>query len=338
MLLNAEIFEKKMKYGQKKSWRKVAMSYTTDENGKEVLLKDGKFQVMMEWEKPYMQACIDALQPFGDVLEIGYGCGYSAARIQSYHPKSHTIIECDPEVARRARQFAGEHHNVVIIEDTWQKALDSLGIFDIVFFDDYPLESRQQMSNMEKAAGASHMVIKKGQQVLADANQLLSEHLQQKYKNEDLLEFFQLAEEEASFGAQQLLRFFNELKAAGQITERQYEFALQKMVEKKWLDPKDLESFGEPVPAAPFRFNEKGDRLFEFLSRCLEKHMRKGSRFSCFLEDPASRYEDKKFFEHIITNPYLEYTERRIEIKVPENCRYYKGNTALVITITKMLS
>ena len=29
-----------------------------------------------------------------DVLEIGFGCGYSASRIQSFKPRSHTIIEC----------------------------------------------------------------------------------------------------------------------------------------------------------------------------------------------------------------------------------------------------
>ncbi len=85
-----------------------------------------------------------------------------------------------------------------------------------------------------------------------------------------------------------------------------------------------------------FDFRENGDRLFEFLSCALKKHMRKGSRFSCFLEDPTSKFEDKKFFDHIITNPYLDYVENWIDIQVPENCKYYKGNTALVITITKM--
>ena len=38
------------------------MRYDHDENGKEILLKEDTFQVMMEWEKPYMQACIDALE------------------------------------------------------------------------------------------------------------------------------------------------------------------------------------------------------------------------------------------------------------------------------------
>ena len=56
--------------------------FNVDENGKEILLRDGEHQVMMEWEKPYMEAIIDTIKPTGDVLEIGFGCGYSATRIQ----------------------------------------------------------------------------------------------------------------------------------------------------------------------------------------------------------------------------------------------------------------
>ena len=38
------------------------LSYTTDEYNKEILInKDTKEQVMMEWEKPYMEACIKAV-------------------------------------------------------------------------------------------------------------------------------------------------------------------------------------------------------------------------------------------------------------------------------------
>ena len=44
------------------------------------LLYDPKinFQVMMEWEKPYMNKLIKHLEPKGHVLEIGFGLGYSA--------------------------------------------------------------------------------------------------------------------------------------------------------------------------------------------------------------------------------------------------------------------
>ena len=41
----------------------LQQEYKIDEHGKEILLQDNKHQVMMEWEKPYMEACIDKLQP-----------------------------------------------------------------------------------------------------------------------------------------------------------------------------------------------------------------------------------------------------------------------------------
>lgn len=118
-----------------------------DENGKEILLRDDQYQVMMEWEKPYMEAIIDEIKPVGDVLEIGFGCGYSATRIQFYKPKSHTIIECDSEVIKQAKEWAKNYKNITIIENTWQKSLHTLGDYDFIFFDDYPLNMHKVIND-----------------------------------------------------------------------------------------------------------------------------------------------------------------------------------------------
>ena len=109
-------------------------------SGKEILLKDNKYQVMMEWEKLYMDTLVQKLNPSGDVLEIGFGLGYSATAIQRYNIKSHTIIEADPEVLKRLRIWADEQkHPVNIIEGSWQKKLPKVtGLFDSFFLDDYP--------------------------------------------------------------------------------------------------------------------------------------------------------------------------------------------------------
>ena len=51
--------------------------------------------LMMEWEKPYMEACVDSFGIEEDtsvVLEIGFGLGYSATRIQRYKPRRHVIV------------------------------------------------------------------------------------------------------------------------------------------------------------------------------------------------------------------------------------------------------
>ena len=117
----------------------LQQEYKIDEHGKEILLQDNEHQVMMEWEKPYMKACIDKLQPKGDVLEIGFGMGYSATQIQKYKPKSHTIIEMDPLVIKRLKEWAKDYDNIIIVEGTWQKEIHKLGKFDEIFMDDYPL-------------------------------------------------------------------------------------------------------------------------------------------------------------------------------------------------------
>ncbi|KAL4169236.1 hypothetical protein KRP22_010159 [Phytophthora ramorum] len=112
-----------------------------DELGQEILWSSRGQQVMMRWEMQYMELCVDALviQPTDRVLEIGFGLAYSASRIQTFRPKSHTIIECDRETLHRAQQFAFSRNGVEIVAGTWQQQLPTLDQFDCVFFDDYPL-------------------------------------------------------------------------------------------------------------------------------------------------------------------------------------------------------
>ena len=136
------------KYLQKELNKMLQQEYKIDEQGKEILLQDNKHQVMMEWEKPYMEACIDKLQPKGDVLEIGFGMGYSATQIQKYKPKSHTIIEMNPIVIKRLKEWSKDYDNIIIVEGTWQEKIQGLGTFDEIFFDDYPLKEPE--NNFEK--------------------------------------------------------------------------------------------------------------------------------------------------------------------------------------------
>ena len=116
------------------------LTYTKDKNNEDILLDSNNQQVMMEWEKPYMEACIDFLQPKGNVLEVGFGMGYSATQIQKHKPKSYTIIECNSEVIKKCKKWAKSYNNVTIIEAKWQEVIctDRLGIYDEVFFDDFP--------------------------------------------------------------------------------------------------------------------------------------------------------------------------------------------------------
>ncbi len=123
----------------------MKLEYTNDICGNEILQDEtGQHQVMMAWEKPYMEKCIEYLEPIGSVLEIGFGLGYSAEKLCSYeNVTEYTVIECCPEVWSKYDLFKTEMNNkrpdlkVNIIKGRWEDVLSEGGIFDSVFFDDY---------------------------------------------------------------------------------------------------------------------------------------------------------------------------------------------------------
>lgn len=310
-----------------------AMEYGKDEFGKEILLKEGKFQVMMEWEKPYMEACIDFLQPRGDVLEIGFGCGYSATHIQSFTPKSHTIIEYHPVVAQKARAWAERYPHVHIIEDTWQNALSSLGIFDAIFFDDYPLESGEEMKKLEEEHRSSHAVLQQGNALLEEVEKKIPFLQKIVYSDADLEELISHFFREKDLSSDHLIRFVCELCSREQITHRQKEGVIARL-QQRGIVP-NLPSAPQDNEELKFPFRGPNERVLTFLQQALPHHMRKGSCFSCFLSSSVSKYEDPKFVDAVICNPHLEYKEYKIPIAVPANCHYYSEEEALVIKITK---
>lgn len=126
-----------------------SLVYKKDRFGKDVLVDVDSSEVMTYWEKPYMEALVDKLKPFGDVLEVGFGLGYSADAIQKYDITSHTIIECDSTVLERTREWAKKQkHKVVIIEGTWEDQVPLLDQrFDSIFFDDFPLYFNSKTSD-----------------------------------------------------------------------------------------------------------------------------------------------------------------------------------------------
>ena len=60
----------------------MKLEYSVDVCGNEILQDDSKMhQIMMEWEKPYMEESIEKLNPSGKVLDVGFGMGYSATKM-----------------------------------------------------------------------------------------------------------------------------------------------------------------------------------------------------------------------------------------------------------------
>lgn len=106
-------------------------------------------QVMQDWERPYMEAMAKVVtETRGDVLEIGFGMGISASYIQEMGARSYTVIECNELVKEQFEtwkaQFPGK--NIKLVFGKWQDVIDSLGLFDAIFFDTYPV-SEDEFAN-----------------------------------------------------------------------------------------------------------------------------------------------------------------------------------------------
>jgi len=129
-----------------------------DENGEEILynkLEDE--QVMMEWEKPYMEECIRRLEIIGDVLEIGYGLGYSSRKIlESEKIRSYTVVESEKEVCEYAEKELDKVRKerpeieIRVVLGRWEDKLSELGVFDRIFFDDYPYKKYLSLNSYKK--------------------------------------------------------------------------------------------------------------------------------------------------------------------------------------------
>ena len=306
------------------------MMYVLDQEGKEMLTLNGH-QVMMQWEKVYKEACIDAIEPYGDVLEVSFGFGFSSSHIQTYFPKSHTIIERHDEVVKRADNWASPYTNVKIINDHWTSAMDNLGVFDAIYFDDYIDDPFLVAEGVEEELSTAIELLKEGEFYLANINRIIPDLYKRKYTKGDLIFLF---EQKGKDDIRSFLHFVDELLFRGQIHSSYKREILMYLVQEKGVSPQQMNvcKMGRQYK---LEGQKKGGSLLSFLETCLTDHMRKGSRFSCFLSDPKSKYEDKYWFDKIIKNPFLDYKEKRISVDVPKHCQYYHAKEALVITITK---
>ena len=71
----------------------------------------------------------------GDVLDIGFGMGYSADKMYEL-ADSYTCIEINPQIYKRASEWAKKRSNVSIIFGDWFDIIPQLGMkYDGIFMD-----------------------------------------------------------------------------------------------------------------------------------------------------------------------------------------------------------
>lgn len=189
-----------------------------------------------------MQNCIDALHPFGDVLQVGFGSEAYAQAIQKFHPRSHLLLVY-PAHEEKARKWVAKHSSVKLLESSWRAALPELGIFDSIFFE----------------AGDPFETFQEGKSLIESAEAEMARLPKMRYTETELDGF---CESVPSSSKSYLYQFLRELEENGQISSEMK----KKMISKYHLKRKEEKK--RPPLALPF------------LLECLKGHMRKGSRFA----------------------------------------------------------
>jgi amino acid adenylation domain-containing protein len=112
-------------------------------------------EIIQDWHAPLMQAMSRAVaEGGGDILEIGFGRGMASSFLQTCHPRSHTIIECN--------EFVIDHYftpwlkqypqaDIRLVCGKWQDVITSLPEFDGILFQTYPLNEQEFVEYLSKS-------------------------------------------------------------------------------------------------------------------------------------------------------------------------------------------
>lgn len=145
--------EIRLSRGISKDWNRATPTVVRTNEQESTLLING-FQVMQSWETELMhEMARAAAKEKSRVLEIGYGLGISAKKIQEFNPDLHVVIESNHYIANIARCELGSDQKpdrIVVVENDWQAALKNRDLrkiferkFDGILFDTYPVTKEE---------------------------------------------------------------------------------------------------------------------------------------------------------------------------------------------------
>lgn len=106
---------------------------------KNIHYKDNKRNVVMDRASKKLMEFYSFVvcQNKGDVLDVGFGMGFSANAMSSL-ADSYTCIEVNPQIYKRASEWAKDKPNVNIIFGDWNEIIPLLDLkYDGIFMDTY---------------------------------------------------------------------------------------------------------------------------------------------------------------------------------------------------------
>lgn len=261
-----------------------------------------------KWQKFCESTVIETLHPSGAVLELGFWGGFSTLEIQKYHPQSHMIMGFDAHNVDEAREWVGKKGltQVSVCREPWDQALDHAGIFDAIFA--FPLLFEEGRDPLTPE------IVKQGAKLIKEVDEKFPQIKRMRYTDSELENFCAGVARDVP-GA--LARFLDELEVNEQIDSVQKERMLRK--------------FHLPHVKCSVKEKSRKQTVAPFVQKCLDSHMRQGSRFACYFSDPTSKFEDPFFFEQIIPDIRLNFREWILQSSE------FKNHEALAIWIERVV-
>ena len=95
----------------------------------------------------------------GNILEVGFGLGISANKVQSNNPTKHVIIEIEEEIYNKALEWAEGKENVEVILGDWKNVIENItDKFDGIYMDADQDEPSDLESFAEKVKNICNIV------------------------------------------------------------------------------------------------------------------------------------------------------------------------------------
>ena len=276
----------------------------------------------MFWEEELMKECVGMLGPKGDVLEVGFGSGFGANEIQAVAPKSHTIVESHKGVADRARFWADGFKGTKIVEGPWQKNLASLGKYDAIFIDDYPLE---QETGIISSPALPHSEVDRSKEAsLQSQVNEVAPLAKMKISKTDIETMLAGAE---AMEPEYLLNFLYEMRKTGVLNDADLSYAFEKGIAMGKFSKEVCETF-KAEQLAGHDYN----RLFTFMNECVKDHLNAGGVIVTYLDDPSFKKKNPELFK--IAGATV--TEKMVAVKRPEHNLFFPTNQALILKVQKV--
>lgn len=128
---------------------------------KAIFFKDNERSIVMDSasQKLMEMYAYIVCQNKGDVLDIGFGMGYSAQKMWEL-ADSYTCIEVNPVIYKRASKWAEDKLNVNIIFGDWFEIIPQLGLqFDGIFMDTHDDPNYNKFEQTAKLAAKEGCIL-----------------------------------------------------------------------------------------------------------------------------------------------------------------------------------